>query len=288
MNGMAALLARWFRGRRLYLDCDDYEAESNRYSSSWQRDMVVRWEDGFPRFARGVTTNTRFSQKRLEQLGYPPERIVYVPNGIDRERFSRFDEEQMQTLRSRIGLEGGPVIVYVGSISSVSHPLDLLLDAFAAIAPLYPEARLVIVGGGEDYVLVQRRIQEMGLGQQIVMTGRVAPEQVPVYYAVADVSVDPVHNDATAQARSPLKLYESMATGTAVLTSDVGDRREHLGDGRAGLLVQPGSAVALAEGLRILLESPSTCREMGHQGHILAERFYWDVQVRDFVRVYEH
>jgi glycosyltransferase involved in cell wall biosynthesis len=287
MNGLAGLSGRWLRRRRLYLDCDDYEAESNRYSSPWQREIVKRCEDGYPRFARGVTTNTRFTQRRLERLGYPGEHIVYVPNGIDRERFSRPGETRVRALRRRLGLFDDPVVLYVGSLSSVSHPLDLLLGAFVSIAPRYRAARLLIVGGGEDYGSIRRQVQEMGLGDRIVMTGRVDPQDVPLYYAVGDVSVDPVHDDPTAQARSPLKLFESMATGTAVLTGDVGDRREHLGDGRAGLLVEPGSAETLAEGLAVLLDQPGRRQEMGKEGQALAERFYWDVQVREFVRVYE-
>jgi hypothetical protein len=69
-NGLAALLGRLARGRRLYLDCDDYEAESNRYGHGWQKQVVAFWEDRLPRFARGITVNTRFTQQRLERLGF--------------------------------------------------------------------------------------------------------------------------------------------------------------------------------------------------------------------------
>jgi glycosyltransferase involved in cell wall biosynthesis len=288
MNGLAGLLGHWLRGRQLYLDCDDFEAESNRYSSKWQKRMVVFWEDRLPHLAKSITVNTRFTQKRLESLGYPAERIIYVPNGIDRQRFSNLDSARGRSLRAQLGLGEGPVTLYVGSLSSPSHPLDLLLDAFALVFSKLSSARLLIVGGGEDYARIGQQVQAMNLQDRVTLTGRVDPSQIPDYYLLGDVSVDPVHDDPTARARSPLKLFESMATGTPVLTSDVGDRREHLGGDQAGLLVPPGSADALAEGLLYLLDNPALRQTMGNRGQELAEQFYWDVQVHQFARVYEH
>jgi glycosyltransferase involved in cell wall biosynthesis len=288
MNGLAWLLSHWLRGRQLYLDCDDYEAESNRYSGDWEKRVVTFWEDRLPRFARGITVNTRFTQRRLESLGYPAERIIYVPNGIDRQRFSNLDPARATVLRAQLGLGDGPVILYVGSLSSPSHPVDLLLDAFRLVAPGNPSARLLIVGGGEDYAIIRQRVQDMSLEGRVILTGRVDPNEIPDHYLLGDVSVDPVHDDLTARARSPLKLFESMATGTPVLTSDVGDRREHLGGDQAGLLVAPGSAEALAEGLLSLLGDSERRKTMSARGLELAEQFYWDVQVHEFARVYEH
>ena len=287
MNGLAGLVGRWLQGRRLYLDCDDYEAESNRYSSRWQKRVVVTWEDSLPRHARGITVNTRFMQRRLEASGIPADRIVYVPNGIDRERFARPDLACARALRTELGLGEAPVVLYVGSLSSPSHPLDLLLEAFARLLLARSDARLLIVGGGEDYQAIRRRVQDMGLAGCAVMTGRVNPDKVPNYYLIGDVVVDPVHDDAVACARSPLKLFEAMALGVPVVTADVGDRREHLGGNQAGLTVRPGSSQALAEGLLALLGDPGLRRALGDRGRELAERYYWDVQVHHFARVYE-
>jgi len=284
---MAGLSAHWLRGRRLYLDCDDYEAESNRYSSQWQKRVVARWENSLPRHVRGITVNTRFTQRRLEASGLSGDHIVYVPNGIDRERFARLDPERARALSAEIGLGEAPVVLYVGSLSSPSHPVDLLLEAFACILPARPDARLLIVGGGEDYQTIRQRVQEMGLAGRTIMTGRVDPDDVPNYYLLGDVVVDPVHDDAIACARSPLKLFEAMAAGVPVVTADVGDRREHLGGGQAGLIVRPGSSEALAEGLLTLLSDPGRRRAMGDRGRELAARYYWDVQVHQFARVYE-
>ncbi len=203
INGLAALGARFLRGRSLYLDCDDYEAESNRFSGRWQKAVVALWEDRLPRFARGMTVDTRFTQQRNIALGFPAERIVYVPNGVDRERFGPVDPRQLQDLRQRLGLEGKRVVAYVGSMSLVNHPVNLLLDAFGSVRRQCSDAALILVGGGEDYDALRGRATELGLQQAAIFVGRVRPEDVPLYLALSEVSVEPVY-ESCSRARMPV------------------------------------------------------------------------------------
>ena len=288
INGLAALGARFLRGRDLYLDCDDYEAESNRFSGRWQKAMVALWEDRLPRLARGMTVNTRFTQQRYIALGFPAARMVYVPNGVDRERFGHVDPHgyRVQDLRRRLGLQDKRVVAYVGSMSLVNHPVDLLLDAFGAVREPCRDAVLLLVGGGEDYDALRRRAVELGLQEGAIFVGRVPPEEVPGYLSLAEVSVEPVRDDLAGRARSPLKIAESLAVGTPVVAGDVGDRREMLGDGQAGLLVRPGDSSALATGILTLLQDRERAQAMRQSALRLREGMYWDVLVKEFVKVY--
>jgi len=286
INGVAALAAKFLRGKRLYLDCDDYEAESNRFSGRWQRAVVRLFEDNLPRFVSGMTVNTRFTQERNIALGFPEDRIVYVPNGVDRERFTKVDPGKVQGLRQELGLDGKKVVAYVGSMSLVNHPVDLLLEAFAIVRRRCGDAVLVLVGGGEDYDFLCRRAEELGLGEVAIFVGRVKPEAVPYYLAMAEVSVEPVRDDLAARARSPLKVFESLAVGTPVVTGDVGDRRDILDGGKAGILVNPGEAHALAKGIVTVLRDRDRAQAMREAALRLRERYYWDVLVREFVKVY--
>jgi glycosyltransferase involved in cell wall biosynthesis len=230
--------------------------------------------------------NTRFTQERNAALGFPADKIVYVPNGVDRDRFAKVDPAKAQALRRELGLESKKVVAYVGSMSLVNHPVDLLLEAFAIVRRRCDDAVLILVGGGEDYDFLRRRAEELGSGEAAIFVGRVRPEAAPYYLAMADVSADPVHDDLTARARSPLKLFESMAVGTPVVTGDVGDRRNILGDGKAGLLVEAGDAQALAEGILAILEDSDLAHAAQEAALRLREKYYWHVLVRDFVKVY--
>lgn len=282
INGLAVQLGR--RGRPVLCDCDDYEAETNRFSGEWQRRIVQCFEDGVVRYAAELTVNTRFTLARYRDLGFPEQHIVYVPNGVDRARFAGLPATD--ALRQRWGLEGDPLIVYVGTLGLLSHPVDLLLEAFRQVVRQRPAARLLLVGGGEDYDNLKDLVHQLGIAERTTFTGRVPPEDVPAYFALATVSVDPVRDDMIARARSPLKVMESLVMGVPVVTGDVGDRRALLNDGELGVLVPPGDSQALADGLLTILQGPRARARMAQAALACREQWYWDRLVHDFVSVY--
>ena len=282
-NGIAALVAR---GRsRLYVDCDDYEAEANRFGNPWQRRAVRWWEDRLPPLCRGVSVNTRFLQRRIVGQGVAPERIVYVPNGIRAGRPA--PRRQVHGLRSALGLDGHPTVVYLGTMSTVAHGVGLLLEAFAHVARDMPEARLLMVGDGDDRPALRRKAQELGIDAAIVWTGNVPAGTTGAYLALAACSVDPVYDTPAARARSPLKIVESLAAGVPVVTGDVGDRRAMLANGAAGVLVSPGHARALAEGIEMVLTQTPLRARLALAAAEQASMYDWRRLVTDWNALYQ-
>jgi len=282
-NLLAVRLSK--KGRPIYCDCDDYEAETNLFSHPWQKKIVQHFENSIIRDALGLTVNTKFTQQRYIQLGYPETQIQYVPNGIERARFAN------QIFTSQIRekwnlLPDNPLIIYVGTLGLLSHPIDLLMRAFQKVKMRLPNAKLLLVGGGEDYENLQQLAKQLGIDEQTVFTGRVPPEQIPSYLALATVSVDPVYDDLIARARSPLKIMESMAMGVPVVTSDVGDRRFLLADGACGVLTKAGDSEALADGLLEVLKNRKTREHMINATLAHREDWYWDRLVNDFLQIY--
>jgi glycosyltransferase involved in cell wall biosynthesis len=105
----------------------------------------------------------------------------------------------------------------------------------------------------------RRRLEEGGVSDLTVFTGRTRQDEGPVHLAAADILVSPhVPNaDGTPFFGSPTKLFEYMAMGRAIVASDlyqIGDVLEH---GRTAWLVSPGDADELAEGLRAVIEDAS-------------------------------
>ncbi len=250
INGLAGLIAaRWLRCK-LFVDCDDYEAEANRFSSGIggriQKALVKYWEDTLPRLAHGVTVNTHFLEQRNAALGVPANCIAYVPNGIA-------PRASVAGRSSVLGLPS-PIIIYVGTMSKIAHGVDLLIAAFAQVLAAMPSARLLMVGDGDDKPALMAQAEGLGSGSAITWTGNLPSEKIGAYWAQACCSVDPVYDTPSARGRSPLKIVESMAAGVPVVTGDVGDRREMLGD--TGRIVAPGDAVALAQGLLAMLRTP--------------------------------
>lgn len=285
INGLAGLLSSRARGRPFYLDCDDYEAGSNRFSFDWQRRVFAWWEDHLPAQASGVTANTRFLARRA--LDHGARRTVLVPNGIDRERFVPLPASQRQALRRSLGCDQGPLIGYIGSLSLNNHPVDLLLRSFALVLEAEPQASLLIVGGGEDAQALQTLAVQLGVAQRVRFAGHVPLSAVAGFTSLCDITVDPVHDDDVARARCPLKLVESLALGIPMVTGDVGDRRDLLDQGRAGVLVTPGSTTALAGGLIDLLRNQPQRAASGRVAQAHALRYDWRVLAQQWQTIYE-
>lgn len=282
VNGLAAVLALTLRGRRFYVDCDDDEVNSNRLSAEWQRQVFAFWQWLLPRLAAGVTVNTQFIGDRLRRGGVVHQ--VYVPNGADRDRLRRRPSVEA-ALRESLGLTNRRVIAYAGTLALHNHPVDLLLEAFAQLAPDFPDLALLLIGGGEDLPELRRRARDMGLADRVYFTGQLPHESVHSFLALADLSVDPVHDDDVARARSPLKIFESMAVGVPIVTGDVGDRRTLLADG-AGVVTTPGDATALAATIRSLLDDPARLRSAAQAAVAAAQRYAWSEIARRWMKVY--
>ena len=182
---------------------------------------------------------------------------------------------------------GRKIVLYMGSMSLASHAVDLLLESFACVMKAEPLAVLLLVGGGEDYETLRNFASALGLAGAVRFVGRVSPEQVPVYYQLADISVDPVRDTFAERARSPLKLFESWESGVPFVTADVGDRRRILGLPQAGGLAVPGDKSSLAEVILSLLVDKAKCQHLQQLGWQRIEAFYWDQLVYKFSEVYD-
>lgn len=283
MNSLAARLGA--QGRPIFCDCDDYEAETNLFKNKWQKKIVQYFEDGVVNYVSGITVNTSYSLNRYEALGYPKQHLVYIPNGAERSRFS--SQTNPEKVRNRWGLNSDHLIVlYTGTLGIHSHPIDLLIDAFAKVKKAIPSARLIIVGSGEDFDFLIGKTSQLDISDYVIFTGRVSPDEIPDYIAAATVSVDPIKNDLTAKARSPLKIMESLVMGTPVVTSDVGDRRAILNDGEYGILVPPGDIQGLSNGLIQILIQPSMRANMAEAAKNNREQWLWNNLSEMFLSIY--
>lgn len=256
-NSVAGFIAARFGRHPLFLDYDDLEVEINRTSNAWQRRVLGWLENNVPRWVDGVTVHSQFLADRLVGMGLSNAQILRLPSCVARDRFQPVAADLLAQWRMRLGIGEQQVILYVGTLSLNNHPVDLLLHAFAQLLKQRRDVILLLVGGGADWVALQKLAEQLGITDRCRFAGRVAANEVPALFGLADVSVDPIEDNLVARARWPLKIIESLAAGVPVITGDVGDRRAMLGNGRAGLLVDPGDAAALAAAIQTILADPS-------------------------------
>jgi glycosyltransferase involved in cell wall biosynthesis len=195
---------------------------------------------------------------------------------------------KLSALRKKLGLHNKKVVAYIGSLSLVSHPVDLLFTAFKDVQNTDPETRMLIVGGGESIGVLHQLSKTLGIDKNTVFVGRIPPNDVVNYYYLADVVVDPIHDDDTARSRSPLKLFESWTCETPFITGDVGDRQNVLGNPPAGILVKPGDPSALSSAIIDLFNNPKWKQEIIQRSQTLAIHYLWENHAKKVMEIYEY
>lgn len=235
-------------------------------------------------FADCVLVNAEAVKEWLVGDGYDASKIVVIPNGVDLSRFS--EPPQPDQLRKDLGLAAGTPLVVVVSRLTPQKGLEQFLEAAEQLAPRYPDARFLIVGGTnpheQDYENVLKALADrLGLTGRVIFTGLRA--DVPALMAAATVSVMPSLNEALSNV-----LLESMAAGSPVVATRVGGTPEAVSDGISGLLVPPDDVEALATAIARLLDDPALASSLGRTARqVIADRFSMERMVQSTQQLYQ-
>jgi glycosyltransferase involved in cell wall biosynthesis len=221
----------------------------------------------------------------LIERGLPAERIIVNPNGVDLELFGRGDKSTLT--RHELGFSERDIVFgFVGSFIEF-HGVAVLAEAFVELSSVFPSARLLLVGDGDEAPRVQQILADVGRGS-VVMTGRVHPHEVPSYLEACDVLVSP-HvplRDGMPFFGSPTKLFEYMAAGKAIVASRLGQIGEVLEDGVTALLVQPGDRAALVAAMQRLVRDRDLRSHLGETARIVGRRYSWTANAQRVVDAY--
>jgi glycosyltransferase involved in cell wall biosynthesis len=192
--------------------------------------------------------------------GGSPSRVHIQPNAVDAAKFR--PDDQGTALRTWLGFGDEHVVVgFVGSLKPW-HGVEQLVEAFASARIRSPHLRLLIVGDGPVRSLVERLVTEGGLTGVVRLVGNVAHMDVPGYLAAMDVAAAP-YLDAPDFYFSPLKVFEYMAAGRAVIAPQLGQIPELVCDGKTGLVYRPGDVAELIDRLVTLAECADLRLQLG-------------------------
>ncbi|MEA4907918.1 MAG: glycosyltransferase family 4 protein [Chloroflexi bacterium] len=225
----------------------------NRTALGRQRLKVIRSEiDAF------VTISAEIDAE-LHTAGIPKKARVYIPNGVDTQRFKPLDcAGEKQKLRHELGLPDGRLVLFVGRLEEQKR-VDQLLAIWPTLYATHPDAHLLVIGSGSE----EEPLKQLA-GNGIHFLG--VKEDVTAYLQAVDVFVLPSAAEGLSNA-----LLEALSSGLAAVATDVGGNSEVVLDGRTGLLVPPDDPEALLAALVRLLEDPQACRQLGARAreHIL-------------------
>jgi glycosyltransferase involved in cell wall biosynthesis len=221
----------------------------------------------------------------VEVWGVDAGKIVVMPNGVDTQLFR--PQNDTQTVRASLGLDGQPVVSFVGSFQ-LWHGIEQLVESFARVLHEVPQARLLLVGDGPARPNVEDAVRRLGLASNVTITGLVPQAKIPEILAAVDVAVIPYPRLPKELWFSPLKLYEYMAAGKAIVASASGQITEVVQDGINGLLVSPGDVDEFAQAIARLLKNPAELEWLGKNARRQAvERHSWDEYIHRLEHVYQ-
>jgi starch synthase len=214
-----------------------------------------------------------------------PKKIVVMPNGVDVELFGPFYEPQ--PIRAQFGLRDEPIVMFSGSFQ-MWHGLERLVESFAQVLPEFPNAKLMLVGDGEARSVVEEKINDLGVGNAVIITGLIPHTHVPEILAIADVVTIPYPQLPEELWFSPLKLYEYMAAGKAIVASSAGQITEVIQDGYNGILVEPGNVDELAQAIINLFKDPTRRERLGQNARQQAvTQHSWEQYINRLEKIYE-
>jgi glycosyltransferase involved in cell wall biosynthesis/predicted metal-dependent phosphoesterase TrpH len=253
-----------------------YHTELGPYALHLTRDLLVAeaievYVDWFYTRCATVLAPTRGVADALAARGMPD--VGVWGRGVDTDLFA--PERRDADLRERL-LDGGELLVL--SVGRLSHEkrIGVLLDAFARVSRVRPEARLVVVGDGPA-----RREFERTAPAGTTFVGEARGRDLAAYYASADVFCFPSTTDTFGQV-----LLEAGASGLPVVAAAAGGALELVGDGRTGMLVAPEDPGRLAAALLELAESASLRAALGGAGLAAARGRTWDAAIAHLGAVY--
>lgn len=213
-----------------------------------------------------------------------PEKIVVMPNGVDINLFKPGNPNMH--LKNTLGLNGHQVIAFVGGFQPW-HGLEILVESFAQCLNEVPNIKLLLVGDGRAREDVEKAIQKFGVSSNVIITGFVPQQQVPDYLSVSDMAVMPYPELPKELWFSPLKMYEYMSAGKAIVASRAGQIAEVINHGENGFLVEPGDKDDLAKALLRLLKNPEEGARLGATARQQAiEHHSWAQYVRKLENIY--
>ncbi|MBA3257884.1 MAG: glycosyltransferase family 4 protein [Gemmatimonadales bacterium] len=230
--------------------------------------------------AAALLSPTEHCARSYASLGLAPE-VKVIHHGVDLRRFT--PGLSGAAIRRRFGYDAtSPVIGYIGRLI---HEMGLhtLLAAIPLVLARCPDARFLIAGADGELLPEARAAAERWPGRVAVAVD-VQLDELPEHYAAASVVVVPTGG---ARACGSLAAAEAMATGKAVVATDVGGIPEFVADGATGVLVPPESPEHLTEALVGVLADPVLSARMGRAGRHRVEQLFDTATVnREFERVF--
>jgi len=248
--------------------------EERKKHNGIQLDWLAKWTERYCwTQADYVLPVTQVLADKVIAVGASVDKITVIPNGINQERFGTVIDSS--DVVERYQLQNKLVLGFTGFVRDW-HRLDKVVQAIADNQDA--NWHLLLVGDGPVRAEIEAQAQALGISDRVSITGIIDRNEVARYVATFDIALQP---DVVAYA-SPLKLFEYMALGKAIIAPNRANIREILTDGEDALLFDPEAESAFTEQLATLCFDSQLRTQLGLAAAATIDRkkLYWQENAR--------
>jgi len=207
-----------------------------------------------------------------------PDKVGVVPCGVNMELFKPVDK---MSARHKLGLTDEIILLFVGRVDPLKG-IDQLLKAMPLMKN-HDGLRLIIIGGDErseaEVEKLQKLSQELHIQGSVTFQGLIKQDRLPYFYSAADVCVVPSYYESFG-----LVPLESLACGTPVVATDVGDLKNIIRQGETGYVIADNAPGNIAASIASILSKPPRDTESTLAIRASVSRFNWANIAEDVVR----
>jgi glycosyltransferase involved in cell wall biosynthesis len=228
-------------------------------NNEWALDLIGQFGKWVYSKASAIRVISPGFRDNLIQKGVDAGKIHVISNWVDTNFFRPLEPDS--SVATQYGLENRFNILYAGTIG-FAQGLETVINAAELLRDV-PKIQFVLVGDGADFQRLKKLTEKKAL-KNVKFLGRHPVDQMPVFYALADVLFLHLKDDPLFRITIPHKIFTYLASGRPILAAVHGDAAQVVGESDSGVICPPDNAPALADAVRKLYQLPAEERiEMG-------------------------
>ncbi|WP_089721719.1 glycosyltransferase [Candidatus Entotheonella palauensis] len=263
--------------------------KNSAVQQAWEREPPMRLQVEYEVLKHSdvlIAESQASKDHMVQDYGVDPARIEIIPCGVETSIFHPYDR---QDARQRLGLPGGPLLLFIGRLQPLKG-IDTLLKCVHDVRQRHDDLRVLIVGGGVDADDPHERqererlytlMQELRLDDYVRFIDAQPQEELAYYYAAADLLVMPSHYESFG-----MVVLEAMACGTPVVASHVGGLASTVLPGQTGFLAPVGDVQAFAQAVEQLIGAPELWQSMSEAAYLRAQAYTWPRIMKRTLQLY--